>query len=37
MKDFVIMTDSDTEIPYSFALEHHIPVFHMPYTIDGEE
>ncbi len=37
MKDFVIMTDSDTEIPYSFALEHEIPVFLMPYTIDGEE
>lgn len=37
MREFVIMTDSDTEIPYYFADEHHIPVFLMPYTLDGEE
>jgi len=37
MRDFVIVTDSDTEIPYIFADEHQIPVFLMPYTVDGEE
>ncbi len=37
MRDFVIMTDSDTEIPYTFADAHNIPVFLMPYTLDGEE
>ena len=37
MCDFVLMTDSDTEIPYTFAEKYDIPVFLMPYTIDGEE
>ncbi len=37
MRDFILATDSDTEIPYAFADEHNIPVFLMPYTVDGEE
>ena len=37
MRDFVIATDSDTEIPYTFADQYNIPVFLMPYTVDGEE
>jgi len=37
MRDFVIATDSDTEIPYTFAEAHGIPVFLMPYTVDGQE
>ncbi len=37
MREFVIMTDSDTEIPYTFAEKHKIPVFLMPYTLNGEE
>lgn len=37
MRDFVIATDSDTEIPYTFADKHGIPVFLMPYTVNGEE
>ena len=37
MRDFILATDSDTEIPCQFADEHHIPVFLMPYTVDGEE
>ena len=37
MRDFVVATDSDTEIPYTFAEAHNIPVFLMPYTVDGEE
>lgn len=37
MRDYVVMTDSDTEIPYSFADSHNLPVFLMPYTLDGNE
>jgi DegV family protein with EDD domain len=37
MQDFIIATDSDTEIPYTFADAHQIPVFLMPYTVNGKE
>jgi len=37
MQEFVIMTDSDTEIPYYFADAHDLPVFLMPYTLNGED
>jgi DegV family protein with EDD domain len=37
MKDYVIMTDSDSEIPYAYAQKNNIPVFYMPYTVDGIE
>ena len=37
MREFVIMTDSDTEIPYWFADENQVEVFLMPYTLDGKE
>ncbi len=37
MSDFILITDSDSEIPYSFAEEHDIPVFLMPYTLNGKE
>ena len=37
MRNYVIVTDSDTEIPYTFADAHQIPVFLMPYTVNGEE
>lgn len=37
MRDFVIATDSDTEIPYTFADKYEMPVFLMPYTVNGEE
>lgn len=37
MRDFILATDSDTEIPYKYADEHNIPVFLMPYTVNGEE
>ncbi len=37
MSGFVLATDSDTEIPYTFADEHNMPVFLMPYTVNGEE
>lgn len=37
MREFIIATDSDTEIPYTFADRSGIPVFLMPYTVNGEE
>lgn len=37
MREYVIVTDSDTEIPYSYAEEKNIPVFLMPYTINNVE
>ncbi len=37
MRDFVIATDSDTEIPLSFADKYDMPVFLMPYTVNGQE
>lgn len=37
MREFVIMTDSDTEIPYQFAEENDVEVFLMPYTLDDKE
>ncbi len=37
MRDFVIATDSDTEIPYTFADKYEMPVFLMPYTVNGDE
>ncbi len=37
MREFVIATDSDTEIPYTFSDQYNIPVFLMPYTVNGEE
>ena len=37
MREYVVMTDSDTEIPYYFADEHNVPVFLMPYTLGDDE
>ena len=37
MREFVIATDSDVEIPYTFAEKYDMPVFLMPYTVDGKE
>ena len=37
MRDFIIATDSDTEIPLSFADSYNMPVFLMPYTVNGQE
>lgn len=37
MREYVVMADSDSEIPYYIAEEHNIPVFLMPYTIEGQE
>ena len=37
MREFVVMADSDSEIPYQYADAHQLPVFLMPYTIEGQE
>ena len=34
---YVLMTDSDSDLLYSIADEKHIPVVRMPYTLDGKE
>ena len=37
IQNYVFMTDSDSDLPYSIADEKHIPVVKMPYTLDGKE
>ena len=36
-QNYVFMTDSDSDLLYSIADERHIPVVHMPYTLNGNE
>ena len=36
-QNYVFMTDSDSDLPFSMADELNIPVVRMPYTLDGEE
>lgn len=36
-RDYVFMTDSDSDLPYQYADEHRIPVVKMPYTLEGVE
>ena len=36
-QNYVLMTDSDSDLPYTIADERHIPVVRMPYTLDGVE
>ncbi len=35
--NYVFMTDSDSDFPYSFADERNIPVVKMPYALEGKE
>ena len=35
--DYVFMTDSNSDLPYTIRDEHDIPVVFMPYVIDGVE
>ena len=37
MRDYIIATDSDSELLYSYAQEMKIPVFAMPVTMDGKD
>lgn len=36
-QNYVFMTDSDSDLPLSYKLEHDIPVVYMPYALDGKE
>lgn len=35
--NYVFMTDSDSDLPYSLKAKYDIPVVYMPYAIDGKE
>lgn len=35
--DYVFMTDSDSDLPYSLKERYGIPVVYMPYAVDGKE
>lgn len=35
--DYCFMTDSNSDIPYTFVDEHKIPIVYMPYTLNGQE
>lgn len=37
MHNYILMTDSDSDLPYALKVEHDIPVVYMPYTLDGKE
>lgn len=37
MQNYVLMTDSDSDLPYDIAESRNIPVVRMPYMLDGVE
>ena len=37
MQNYILMTDSDSDLPYALKVQHDIPVVYMPYTLDGKE
>ena len=37
MRDYIIATDSDSELLYAYAQEMQIPVFAMPVSLDGKD
>lgn len=37
MADYVFMTDSDSDLPFSLKERYDIPVVYMPYTVNGQE
>lgn len=37
MRDYVFMTDSDSDLPFSHVDEKEIEMVYMPYSIDGQE
>ena len=36
-KDYVLMSDSDSDLPHEIAREMNIPIVRMPYTLDDQE
>ncbi len=37
MQSYVLMTDSDSDLPLEFKQQFDIPVVYMPYSLDGQE
>ena len=37
MQNYILMTDSDSDLPYALKAQYDIPVVYMPYTLDGKE
>ena len=37
MADYIFMTDSDSDLPFSLKQKYDIPVVYMPYAVDGKE
>ena len=37
MNEYILMTDSDSDLPHEIAENLNIPVVRMPFTLDGEE
>ncbi len=35
--NYVVMTDSDSDLPYALKEKYNIPVVYMPYALDGKE
>ena len=35
MKDFIITTDTTTDLPASYVNEHHLGMMSLPYTIEN--
>ena len=37
MQNYILMTDSDSDLPYALKQRYDIPVVYMPYTLEGKE
>ena len=37
MQNYILMTDSDSDLPYALKVQYDIPVVYMPYTLNGKE
>jgi len=37
MRDYIIVTDSDSELDLRYVEQYQVPVFAMPFTLDGQE
>ncbi len=37
MQDYILMTDSDSDLPYALKAQYDIPVVYMPYALGGKE
>ena len=37
MQDYILMTDSDSDLPYALKVQYDIPVVYMPYILEGKE